>query len=163
MSPYSRRVISRALGYHVLPLSSRPCPRRLIPASLSQLRIVPSVANSSASAQQLRPNLPRCFSTSRSRQSQTPSENLTDVLPICCPGCGAFSQTIEPNEPGYYSESRKQTRKLLASRRDALERQVTESGDAAESIARDSGSEDITQQQRDIEDELAAPKPIQGQ
>ncbi|KAL4944853.1 hypothetical protein BDV06DRAFT_69166 [Aspergillus oleicola] len=36
------------------------------------------------------------------------------VIPTCCPGCGAYSQTIEPNEPGYYSKTRKQTRKLLS-------------------------------------------------
>lgn len=36
-----------------------------------------------------------------------------ELLPICCPGCGAYSQTIDPNEPGYYSMTRKETRKLL--------------------------------------------------
>ncbi|KAL4811161.1 hypothetical protein BDV18DRAFT_6185 [Aspergillus unguis] len=32
-------------------------------------------------------------------------------LPTCCPGCGAYAQTVEPNEPGYYGKTRKQTRK----------------------------------------------------
>ena len=35
-------------------------------------------------------------------------------LPLCCPGCGAYSQTIDPNEPGYYDEGRKQVRKHRA-------------------------------------------------
>ncbi|KAL4933945.1 telomere stability and silencing-domain-containing protein [Aspergillus undulatus] len=35
------------------------------------------------------------------------------ILPITCPGCGAYAQTIESNEPGYYGKTRKQTRKLL--------------------------------------------------
>lgn len=30
-----------------------------------------------------------------------------DALPICCPGCGAYAQTVEPNELGYYSEGRR--------------------------------------------------------
>ncbi|GLI75897.1 mitochondrial ribosome small subunit bioproteinsis protein [Penicillium ochrochloron] len=63
----------------------------------------------------------RTFSSSRQLKEQANIETLTDVLPICCPGCGAFSQTIEPDEPGYYSASRKQTRKLLASKREAIE------------------------------------------
>ncbi|KAL4868565.1 hypothetical protein BDV12DRAFT_95954 [Aspergillus spectabilis] len=36
------------------------------------------------------------------------------VIPVCCPGCGAYSQTVEPNEAGYYGKTRKQTRKLLS-------------------------------------------------
>lgn len=40
-----------------------------------------------------------------------------DILPICCPGCGAYSQTIEPEEPGYYGKTRKQTRKFLSEAR----------------------------------------------
>jgi hypothetical protein len=67
----------------------------------------------------------RKFSSSRLLQQQVIIENLTDVLPTCCPGCGAFSQTIEPNEPGYYSASRKQTRKLLASKKEAIEQSNT--------------------------------------
>ncbi|KAL3446570.1 hypothetical protein BJX65DRAFT_278791 [Aspergillus insuetus] len=39
-----------------------------------------------------------------------PLEDFESSLPLCCPGCGAYSQTVEPNEPGYYSKTRKQTR-----------------------------------------------------
>lgn len=162
MSPCSRGAISRALGRHALPLSSRSCSRRLVPANLRRFRTLSSVAKSAASVQQLRPNLPRRFSTSRFRQSQIPSEELTDLLPICCPGCGAPSQTIVPDEPGYYSESRKQTRKLLASRRDTIERQTTDSEAVAESVSGERFSEDAALQQGSAEGEVAAPRPIQG-
>ncbi|KAL3461358.1 telomere stability and silencing-domain-containing protein [Aspergillus heterothallicus] len=36
-------------------------------------------------------------------------EGFESTLPLCCLGCGAYSQTVEPNEPGYYSKTRKQT------------------------------------------------------
>jgi hypothetical protein len=45
--------------------------------------------------------------------STKPQGHVEPVLPVCCPGCGAYSQTVEPNEPGYYGKTRKQTRKLL--------------------------------------------------
>ncbi|KAL2811086.1 telomere stability and silencing-domain-containing protein [Aspergillus granulosus] len=41
--------------------------------------------------------------------TKTP-EDIESTLPLCCPGCGAYSQTVEPDEPGYYSKTRKQTR-----------------------------------------------------
>ncbi|KAJ5871351.1 uncharacterized protein N7529_003704 [Penicillium soppii] len=56
----------------------------------------------------------RCFSATPFQCEQPPLEPLANLLPVCCPGCGAFSQTVEENEPGYYKPSRKQTRKLLS-------------------------------------------------
>lgn len=41
------------------------------------------------------------------------TESLKTALPTCCPGCGAYAQTVEPNEPGYYGKTRKQTKKKL--------------------------------------------------
>lgn len=160
MSPCSRGAISQALGRFALPLSSKPCLHRIATANLPRFRTLSAVAKSAASAQQLRPNLCRGFSTSCFLQSRVPPEELTEVLPICCPGCGAPSQTIEPNEPGYYSTGRKQTRKLLASRGDAIGRQATDLGDVAEPISGGSSLEDAELQQRS--GELPAPKPIQG-
>lgn len=43
-----------------------------------------------------------------------PSRSVEDVLPVCCPGCGAYAQTVEPNEPGYYGKTRKHVRKLIS-------------------------------------------------
>lgn len=34
-------------------------------------------------------------------------EPAASALPLCCPGCGAYTQTIDPNELGYYSENRR--------------------------------------------------------
>ena len=50
------------------------------------------------------------------------------AIPLCCPGCGAFSQTIDPNEPGYYSKTRKQTRKRLAETNRISNEKRTEEG-----------------------------------
>lgn len=42
--------------------------------------------------------------------------SIEELLPVCCPGCGAYSQIVEPNEPGYYGRlgKGKQTRKPLS-------------------------------------------------
>jgi hypothetical protein len=48
---------------------------------------------------------------SRKDQSE-PSILPRSLLPICCPGCGAYTQTVDPNEPGYYSKTGRKTRKL---------------------------------------------------
>jgi hypothetical protein len=45
-----------------------------------------------------------------------------DILPVCCPGCGAYAHTSDPNEPGYYSRSRKKARKLWDKTKKAIER-----------------------------------------
>lgn len=61
-----------------------------------------------------RRNQCRNFSVTHSRHAEALADSATDALPVCCPGCGAFSQIVEANEPGYYDPSRKQTRKLIA-------------------------------------------------
>ncbi|RDW94067.1 uncharacterized protein DSM5745_01389 [Aspergillus mulundensis] len=54
-------------------------------------------------------------------------EQVKVTLPVCCPGCGAYSQTVEPNEPGYYGKFRKQTRKLLSeAQKESLEEPATQ-------------------------------------
>lgn len=30
-----------------------------------------------------------------------------NTIPICCPGCGAYAQTIDPGELGFYGEGRR--------------------------------------------------------
>lgn len=51
------------------------------------------------------------------RQSQLQGEdyssvqdNPIDVLPVTCPGCGAFSQQLHPDQAGFYSPKRKVVR-----------------------------------------------------
>lgn len=43
-----------------------------------------------------------------------------DTLPISCPGCGAYAQTIEPDEPGYYSRTRKKAKRLWHHRQQVI-------------------------------------------
>lgn len=152
MSACSRGALSRNLRLGVLRLNPR-YPRQ--PAlTIPSFRITPPTANSIT-----RHGLhtPRLFSTTRF-QPQAAIENLTDVLPVCCPGCGAFSQTVEPDEPGYYGASRKQTRKLLASRQQAIEERSTELGFEGISTIQDSVSVDDSHGK----EEMVAPRPIQG-
>ena len=39
-------------------------------------------------------------------------------LPLTCPGCGAYSQTLAPKEAGFYSSTRKPVRAFLAAQRE---------------------------------------------
>ena len=103
----------------------------------------------------------RCFSTTSFHQEQPPVETqvgtLADSLPLCCPGCGAFSQTVEENEPGYYGTSRKQIRKLLAVRKEAVEHENKQKNEAISTEG-----DDLNSQQNDAIEEAVPPKPIQG-
>lgn len=120
MSLCARGALSRALRPDSLRFTSSLYSWRLTYSIHSRSRAAPPVIHRSSLIDRNRDQY-RKFSSSRLLQQQVNIENLTDVLPTCCPGCGAFSQTIEPNEPGYYSASRKQTRKLLASKKEAIE------------------------------------------
>lgn len=64
-----------------------------------------------------------CYLSTTTQSYPQPSKPVEDVLPVCCPGCGAYAQTVEPNEPGYYGKTRKHVRKLiLESQRAAKDR-----------------------------------------
>lgn len=39
--------------------------------------------------------------------AESTSPSVLSALPICCPGCGAYAQTVDPDELGYYSEGRR--------------------------------------------------------
>ncbi|KAJ5934966.1 hypothetical protein N7466_004513 [Penicillium verhagenii] len=125
MSPCSRGAISRALRLGSLRWQPKPCNSFLRTTTLPALRTVQSQISSGSIATQIR-NHHRCFSTTHFKHQETSSKELADALPLCCPGCGAFTQTIEPEEPGYYGGNRKQTRKLLASRKKTTEKETME-------------------------------------
>lgn len=152
MSFCARGALSRALRLDKLRFGSRTCSLRLTNSIYSRCRAVTPTLNHSSTINQ-RHNQSRKFTTSRPQKAETEIENLIDVLPICCPGCGAFSQTIEPNEPGYYSASRKQTRKLLASKKEAIE-QTNRAEDATHAVTEESSLGGDAQP--------TAPIPIQG-
>jgi hypothetical protein len=106
---YSRAVgfrqISSRRPVQTLHLSLRSPPRRLFAhTELFRNRQLSQLLNRS----QLR-NL-----TTTTQSSPEPSRSVEGVLPVCCPGCGAYAQTVEPNEPGYYGKTRKYVRKLIS-------------------------------------------------
>ncbi|KAL3479482.1 telomere stability and silencing-domain-containing protein [Aspergillus californicus] len=70
--------------------------------------------------------------TGASIASKAP-EFARSSLPVCCPGCGAYSQTVEPNEAGYYSKTKKRTLELLSeAQNEAMKENLKQ--DAAETI-----------------------------
>ncbi|KAJ5662444.1 uncharacterized protein N7477_010060 [Penicillium maclennaniae] len=157
MSLSSRGAITRNLRLDAIRLPSRAYSRYLTPTL--QPRVCSTRTLSSINflnIEQKTTTSHRAFSTTRFLQSEISAQNLVDILPVCCPGCGAFSQTIEPNEPGYYGKTRKQRRK--PSKKDNMEQQNAEAENVAISNAQDSSVSDIG----DLAGESTAPKPIQG-
>ena len=157
MSLSSRGAIARTLRLDAIRLPSRAYTRHLTPTFYPRFcstRTLSSINSINVGQQTTTPH--RAFSTTRFLQSEASVQNLVDILPLCCPGCGAFSQTIEPTEPGYYGKSRKQRRK--PSKKDDTEQQNTESEDVAVSSAQDSPVQDNVY----LAKESTAPKPIQG-
>ena len=148
----ARGAISRALRLDSLRLGSNHCSRRQFYSIYTRCHAAAPVINNSSLIDRNRKQC-RNFSSSRLQRTQANIEDLHDVLPTCCPGCGAFSQTIEPNEPGYYSASRKQTRKLLASKKEAMEK-----GNTAENAT------SVNTEQSDIGGDVQStvPLPLQG-
>ena len=45
------------------------------------------------------------------QSSPIPSRILS--LPRSCPGCGAFTQTVSPNQPGFYGTNRKSVKAFI--------------------------------------------------
>ncbi|KAJ5898828.1 hypothetical protein N7495_003572 [Penicillium taxi] len=117
MSPCSRAAISRALRLEISRYRPTSCYRQLPPSIYPRLCVESFAPYSPSRKIQLSH---RCFSTSTFQRQEAPIGDITHILPLCCPGCGAYSQTIEANEPGYYGQTQKQTRKLLASRKKAV-------------------------------------------
>lgn len=90
------------------------------------------------------------------------SSELTDrVLPVCCPGCGAYAQTVEPGEAGYYSKTRKQTRRLLSETEQTSGVQDGETGEVTDlKTEGEKAAGTIQQLIKESEEETAAPKPV---
>ncbi|KAJ5971934.1 uncharacterized protein N7479_001852 [Penicillium vulpinum] len=153
MSLFSRGAVFRNPSLNMLRLVPKNIPRSHAQTLLSQSRTAPQPKVLAGLRRQC-----RCFSTTRSQGEQLPAEpataSLADSLPLCCPGCGAFSQTVEANEPGYYGTSRKQIRRVLAARRDAIESQNIQQN---EDISTEEA--DLSSQQNDTI-EAGPPKPI---
>lgn len=151
MSACSRGKLSRALRLY----SSRSRPRiHRIPLTTN---LFPNTLLTTNSIARYGPRQTCCFSTTRF-QRETTTGNLTDILPVCCPGCGALSQTVEQDEPGYYGASRKQTRRLLASRQQEIEEREAELKVDQLPALRNGVEENLS----DDNGEMAVPLPTQG-
>lgn len=88
----------------------------------------------------------RNSSTDASEVATSPG-NLKAALPTCCPGCGAYAQTVEPNEPGYYGKTRKQTKRKPRKAQNQISKEPTWEEAAS---ALDEASEEME----------SAPKPL---
>ena len=51
----------------------------------------------------------------------TPTHSQLLRLPRSCPGCGAFTQSVDPDQPGFYNTNRKSVKAFIASHEQALE------------------------------------------
>ncbi|KAJ5086907.1 hypothetical protein NUU61_008214 [Penicillium alfredii] len=151
MSPCARGAISRFLRFDLLRSNLQRCPRQLTQTRSLRPRIAALPINTLNGVCQ-RAHQNRYFSTTRFQRDKSPPNALTEILPIFCPGCGAFSQTIEPHEPGYYSTAKRENRKLIAARKEALESTEGISEDAATSK---------DQQSNDTEEHVV-PQPMHG-
>ncbi|KAL1859989.1 Mitochondrial ribosome small subunit biogenesis protein [Paecilomyces lecythidis] len=155
-----RCIVSRSLRPNIRGLlSPAPFQRPLSALSTRTSRLAqqPSIANRrnfQATAKQLD------TSTETKTPPTEPLELDKELLPICCPGCGAYSQTIDPNEPGYYSKTRKKTRKVLnKTKRLAEERDKLLLSPAIETSTGNQDAESASGT-RAVED--TAPKPAHG-
>ncbi|KAJ5814673.1 hypothetical protein N7474_006450 [Penicillium riverlandense] len=142
----SRAAVRKALRCDVW----RSSPRILRLSSAFPLNVAPPGGRGNSPHFILR--LHRNFTTAPFRQEQISERQIraTEVLPVCCPGCGAFSQTVWPDEPGYYNPSRKQTRKLLAAQSRPLDGQDAD------------GPAEYIPSESETSEEQAVPTPIHG-
>lgn len=162
MSSCSRGAISRALRARPLGLSFRSKTwSPAVAARASLLALPPRIRPEMCFA--THPQHPRrSFSTSSFHQQQSSPEELANLLPTCCPGCGAYTQTIDAQEPGYYSQSRKQTRKLLALRKAEIKNEIAESV-SSETIAKeDEAHNEVPLYQNELSEDVPVPTPSQG-
>lgn len=98
---YRKQLFPRTLWFQPAPVSRGFNPARCI--SKSHHRYFSAV-----------PESPELCDISTSEPKPEFPEPKQYALPICCPGCGAYSQTVDPDQPGYYGKTRKQTRKRFA-------------------------------------------------
>lgn len=90
------------------------------PSNLIPLFLCPSIASCTNISYGLgrRPPRPRKHqlhvdaTTAPSHGFPTPSQLLN--LPRSCPGCGAFTQTVSPGQPGFYGNNRKSVKAFIS-------------------------------------------------
>lgn len=55
-------------------------------------------------------------------------------LPRSCPGCGAFTQAVSPDQPGFYSTNRKSVKAFIARHGQSLEQRKSDESEAFDRI-----------------------------
>lgn len=145
--------------------SSNPAP----PSSGRQQRNFSSISSLASDPRESTPESTRPVSEPTGPISES-AEAIESTLPVCCPGCGAYSQTVDPNEPGYYSKARKLTRKSLAETKRVLDGKEkdnngkNENSQEGENLALRTEGENAAREIRELtnpsEDEDGRPKPV---
>ncbi|PYI21365.1 hypothetical protein BO99DRAFT_400951 [Aspergillus violaceofuscus CBS 115571] len=107
MPPYLGRIVPRATRTFRLPSQLQSCARQLPLYRFTR----PEVLARRTPASHYTSKELRNYSTADSPPAISSSIS-PESLPVCCPGCGAYAQTVEPDEPGYYGKTRKHIRKL---------------------------------------------------
>ncbi|KAG0646121.1 Genetic interactor of prohibitin [Hyphodiscus hymeniophilus] len=83
--------------------------------------------------------------------------NLISKLPVQCPGCGAFSQVVEKDEPGFYTLSRKSVKPYFQkdpTTKGTREQEIFE--DAVTNLGKLDDSQDVTDENKRIVRELSS-------
>ena len=62
----------------------------------------------------------------------TPQQLLD--LPRSCPGCGAFTQAVSPDQPGFYSTNRKSVKAFIARHEENLKPRKSEESEAFDRV-----------------------------
>lgn len=103
-----------SLHYHFPPTFLCPA---LLKHRLSTA-VQPKFARSSAKALRHASRQRRSF-TVAARADEALDELVPSAtfLPLSCPGCGAFSQTVESNEAGFYSTTRSRVTRFIQQQR----------------------------------------------
>ncbi|KAL4892654.1 hypothetical protein BDV59DRAFT_37979 [Aspergillus ambiguus] len=156
MLPFLGRMIPKVTRCRTYPL--QPCQRRLsrqFSSCSAFSRLSLPTTHGSLKTQQQRHSL-----STTAPPHIKPSDLVESALPVCCPGCGAYAQTVEPNEPGYYSKTRKHTRKALSETKQV----AGNSGLDGEPDLETKGKEAAETIQRVIKEseDSTAPKPRHG-
>ncbi|KAI0804958.1 hypothetical protein GGR55DRAFT_308751 [Xylaria sp. FL0064] len=99
----------RALSYYLLRPGARALSRlRCAPWTATRRRCLHMQANSSTAV------APRLDSSAAAATTVATTRSVpTRTLPRQCTGCGALSQTADPNQPGYFSLRRNAVRRYL--------------------------------------------------
>lgn len=158
---WSRPRLARPITSH----SSNPAP----PSSRRQQRNFSSTSRLASESTEPTPESTEPVSEPTDPISES-TEAIESTLPVCCPGCGAYSQTVDPNEPGYYSKARKLTRKRLAETKRVLEgnekdnKVQNENSEEEENQALRTEGENAAREIRELtnpsKDDDGPPKPV---